>query len=70
MEDLVSATLCTAENVSFELFQTQRHPQPIQNSTCQLNLLVSRSPFITVQPFQTPTNPYLTSTLTSCELQL
>lgn len=36
MEDLVSATLCTAENVSFELFQTQGHPQPVQNSTCQL----------------------------------
>lgn len=28
------------------------------------NLMVSRSPLVTRQPFQTPTNPYLKSTLT------
>ena len=32
--------------------------------------MVSRSLPVTMQPFQTPTNPYLISTLASCQFQL
>ena len=31
-------------------------------------LIVSMSPLVTMQPFKSPTNPCLTSTLASCQL--
>ena len=50
-----------------ELYQTQGHHQPpskqdlLAASSC--NLTVSRPPLVTMQLFQIPINPYLTSTL-------
>ena len=38
-------------------------PPVIFRKPATYNLLVSRSPLVTVQPLQTPTNPYLKSTL-------
>ena len=38
-------------------------PPVIFRKPATYNLLVSRSPLVAVQPFQTPTNPYLKSTL-------
>ena len=56
-----------------ELSQTQGHHQLFSEqyllAAASCNLMVSGSPLVTMQPFWAPTNPCLTSTLTSCQLQ-
>ena len=42
----------------------------ISASSCQLHPYGLKVSLVTMQPYQTPVNPCLTSTLTSCQLQL
>ena len=63
---MVSDTFLPHWELEFsELYQTQGHQQPFskQNliAAASCNLLVSRSPLVTMPPLQTPTNPGLTS---------
>ena len=57
-----------------ERIQTQGHHQLFSKQhllpAANCKFMISRSPLVTMQPFQTPTNPYLSSILTSCQLQL
>ena len=57
-----------------ELYQSQGPHQPFSKqyllAAASCKLMASRSPFVNMQPFQTPTNPYLTSALTSREVEL
>ena len=69
-EDVVSDTFLHPWELEFsELYQTQGHRQLFSNqyllAAASCNLMVSGSPLVTTQPFQTPTNPCLASTLTS-----
>ena len=47
-------------------YKTQAGPTIFRTAPARCNLMVSRSPLVTMQPFQTSNNPYLTSMLTSC----
>ena len=53
-----------------KLKDTTSCSQNISSSHCQLHLYGFKVPLVTVKPFWTPTKPCLTSTFTSCQLQL
>lgn len=56
-----------------ELYQAQGEHQSFSKSyllaAVNCNLRVSRPPLVTLQPFQTPTQPLLNKHLTSCQNQ-
>ena len=55
------------------IFWTEGHHQLFSKQCLLVDnciLMVSRSTVVNMQPFQIPNNPCLTSTLTTCQLQL
>lgn len=65
---------CVPESLRTRVFWTISNsripPAVLKTISASSHLMVSRSPLVTVHPFHTPTNPCLTSTLASCQLQL
>ena len=64
--------LSITENMSFPwtVADPRTPPAVLRTIPTNSNLMFSRSPLVTMQPFLTPTNPCLTNSFTSCQLQL
>ena len=64
--------LSTTENMSFlwTVADPRTPPAVLRTIPTSSTLMFSRSPLVTMQPFLTTTNPYLTNTFTSCQFQL